>query len=387
MDEEYDNYYFDDAVGGSEGGYSGNQSNYDSDFSDWEYNPESGGTGGDYNYVGGNQGNGNNFSDWYQPQEPNTTPIGDDQGVFGGAGYRQNENADLMPPQNDFGGSGIKFLPDRPEGPLWGADQGSLGNPMANGSMGGVGGGNDYTAANNHGNATADWGSLLKNLAGFSTSGTAIGGGSGSSGSAGGQTSSMLQSLLKGNGNGALGSLAGIGGVQALMKLYQASQEKKKNAQYEQDAQKSLEGQRAYLDPYAQQRAYMNQRQMEAGDRLNNLYSNPTGNPLYQSSLAEMQRRVPRQFSRNRFSMGANRAMSQQAPELLAKAMENERANIKSFGTNWVPNGANEAVNAYLAAQKNNLTNPQNQAINDILQTMKQDGGQNDILNTLLGRG
>jgi hypothetical protein len=65
MDDEYENYYFDDAVGGSEGGYSGDQSNYDNNFSDWNFDS------GDYNYTGGNEGNMNWFdagqTDTYGP--------------------------------------------------------------------------------------------------------------------------------------------------------------------------------------------------------------------------------------------------------------------------------------------------------------------------------
>jgi len=76
MDDEYDSYNFDDAVGntsGNETGYSGDQSNYNSDFSDWNY------SNGNYDYTGGNDGN----MAWYDPNQQNT---------FGAGGYQVGQD-------------------------------------------------------------------------------------------------------------------------------------------------------------------------------------------------------------------------------------------------------------------------------------------------------
>jgi hypothetical protein len=78
--DEYEDYYFDDAVGGSEGGYSGNMSNYDSSFTpqqsyDTGYNensfqqPASSYMGDNWNSMYGGSGP-EQYN--YNPQQPST---------------------------------------------------------------------------------------------------------------------------------------------------------------------------------------------------------------------------------------------------------------------------------------------------------------------------
>jgi len=69
MPENNEQYFFDDAVGGVEGGNSGDASNYDSNFSDWKV------SNGNYNYVGGDAGN----MGWFTPNQQDT---------FGSNGYQ-----------------------------------------------------------------------------------------------------------------------------------------------------------------------------------------------------------------------------------------------------------------------------------------------------------
>jgi len=71
MDEEQ--YFFDDAIGGSEGGYSGDTSNYDSNFSDWNF------SNGNYDYTGGTDGN----MSWFNPGQQDT---------FGAGGYQVGQD-------------------------------------------------------------------------------------------------------------------------------------------------------------------------------------------------------------------------------------------------------------------------------------------------------
>lgn len=90
MDDEYTDYAFDDAAQGTnDTGYSGNQSNYDSDFSDWNY------SNGNYDYVGGTDGN----MDWYNPNQQNT---------YGANGYQVgNDNTQFW---NDSRGNPAGFM-------------------------------------------------------------------------------------------------------------------------------------------------------------------------------------------------------------------------------------------------------------------------------------
>lgn len=140
--DEYEDYYFDDAVGGSEGGYSGDMSNYDSSFTPQQ------------SYDTGY----NEFS----YQQPESSYMGDNwNAMYGGSGpeqYSQAEQANQMSDMNGFDAQEMN--------PQW-ATQG-MGTDPATPSSGGIQGFlQELFSKKQGGQGSSMSGDILKGLGGI----------------------------------------------------------------------------------------------------------------------------------------------------------------------------------------------------------------------------
>jgi hypothetical protein len=239
-------------------------------------------------------------------------------------------------------------------------------------------------SATNSGGAGMDWAGLLGKIFGS--------GGSGSSG--GGQVPGQRNNSLGGVlgdlfGNNNTGAIDNVGNlVSRVLPFFAANEEKKSSEEYRRLAEEQLQSSQGRMDPFAGERRQYMDRLLGASDRLEGIYNNPMSSAMYAQSKNEMERRIPRQMSKNRFSMGVNRAMSQQAPELMKQALDDSRKTFDMYkepaGANIRPNDNAAILQAVLGAQKGSLTNPMWSAGGQFLQGNNQQAGGNDAMNQIL---
>lgn len=386
MDEEYDwgswdnqaseylnsddytggQYYFDDAVGntaGNEYGDSGNRTNYDTNFNDWNYN------NGSFDYAGGTSGNlGYDNIDYnknYSQAELDAFKLQEDARNAGYASQKDQQGNYIYGDPKAFG-EGFGWSPHT-GGPMSPKEVQRIVAPYEKAGVG-----FDNKA----------WGTALSQL--FGSGGGPVG--PANKGITGNETiDGLLKSLVSGGGGS---SGVGINDIlRGLTTYLGARDERKNNAEFVQQARDQLNESRAYMDPFHDQRQQYMERLLGASNRLENLYTNPSSDAFYQTAKNEMERRVPRQLSRNRFGMGVNRMMAQEAPSLMAKAAENARQDMRSYitpsGADIKPNGATELAQLLLAGQRNNTNAPYYKGATDFLTSLQNNSAQNKILDYL----
>jgi hypothetical protein len=229
---------------------------------------------------------------------------------------------------------------------------------------------------------SGDWANLLAKLFGGSSS-QGSQGAQGPTGNRG--IGSVLNDLVSGNGN----NIDNIGNlVSRVLPFFAANQEKKSADEYRQLAENQLKDSQARMDPFAGERRQYMDLLRNSSDRLEGIYNNPMSSAMYTQAQNEMNRRIPRQMSKNRFGMGVNRAMAQQSPELMKAALDDARKTFDMYrepsGSNIRPNDNAAILQAVLGAQKQSLTNPMWSAGGQFLQGNQNQQGGNDAMTQIL---